>query len=320
MTRRLTARIERWPLARPFAIARGVKTEAVVVAAEVQAGDVTGVAEAVPYPRYGETPDAVLAALMDRAGDIAGGLELEDLPALMPAGAARNALECALWDVRGRERNCSLPHLLGVPEPAGVVTAETIVVDTPEAMAAAAQALADHPLLKVKVSRTAVVERLQAVRAAAPNARLIVDANEGWSIDTLLQVAEPLAALRVEMIEQPLPAQSDRALQGLRLPVPLCADEACHTRDDLDRVRQRYGMINVKLDKTGGLAEALALMRAGRDMGLAIMLGCMVSTSLAIRPALALAALADLVDLDGPVWLARDREPALRFENGLIQA
>ncbi len=316
---RLTVRVERWPLARPFAIARGIKTEAVVVVAVVTDGDVCGAGEAVPYPRYGETPEGVAAELRAMADVIAGGIDPAGLQTRMPAGAARNALDCALWSLAAARGGRSLSDLLVVPVPAGpVTTAETIGLDSADAMARAALALADRPLLKLKLDGGAVVEKATAVRAAAPAARLIIDANEGWSPATLRAVAAPLAALGVEVIEQPLPAGEDDALAGLSLPVAVCADEACHTEADLPRLRGRYTMVNVKLDKAGGLTGALALIRAARDTGLGVMLGCMVSTSLAIRPALTLAPLADLVDLDGPLWLAGDREPRCLFRAGRV--
>ncbi|MCP5368193.1 MAG: L-Ala-D/L-Glu epimerase [Hyphomicrobiales bacterium] len=318
MTRRLFARAETWPLARPFAISRGTKTEAQVVVAEVADGPRRGRGECVPYARYGETVAQVLADIEAMAGAVAGGLDRDALRAAMPAGAARNALDCALWDLEAKAAGRRAWDLAGLPAPGPVTTAETIGVDTPAAMGARAAELAARPLLKVKVDGAAVVERLAAVRAGAPGARLVVDANEAWDLDLLRSVAGPLADLGVEMIEQPLPAGADGDLDGYAGPVVLCADESGHGVADLDRLAGRYGMVNVKLDKTGGLTAALDLAAAARAAGLAVMVGCMVGTSLAMAPALLLAADAAVVDLDGPVFLSRDRAPGLVIDNGTI--
>ncbi len=316
--RRLLVEAERWPLARPFAIARGSKVAAEVVVATIEADGLLGRGECVPYARYGETTASVLAALRALAPEVAAGLDRQRLAQILPAGAARNALDCALVDLACRQAGVPAWQLLGLPPPQPVITAETIGLAAPAEMAAAAAGLADRPCLKLKLAADGSVERVAAVRRAAPMARLIVDANEAWTADILADVLPALADLGVAMIEQPLAAGADEALHHLTTPIPLCADEACHTRADLDALPAGYGMINVKLDKTGGLAEAMALIEAARRRGLSVMVGCMVATSLAMAPALLLAGLADLVDLDGPLWLARDRAPTLTFNRGVV--
>lgn len=318
MKRRLTVAVEHWPLARPFRIARGSKTEAVVVVAEIATAAGSGRGEAVPYGRYGESVAAVAAAIAAEADAVEGGLDRRALLDRLPPGAARNALDCALLDAECRESGRPAWQLLGLPAPATLVTAETIGLAPAAAMAEAAAALADRPLLKLKLDATDVVARVAAVRAAAPLARLIVDANEAWTAALLAEVLPALAREGVVMIEQPLPAGADAALAGFASPIPLCADEACHTAQDLDRLPDGYAMVNVKLDKAGGLLAAADLARQAQDRGLAVMVGCMVATSLAIAPALLLASHADIVDLDGPLWLALDRVPGLAFNTGLI--
>ena len=317
--RHLTVRRESFPIRGSFRISRGAKTAAEVVVAEITDGEAVGRGECVPYGRYGETPDGVAAALAAQAGAVTAGLDRDALDRLMPAGAARNALDCALWDLEAKLSGRPVWHLAGLPEPPQpVVTAFTLSVDTPEAMAAAARAAADRPLLKLKLTGAGDVERVRAVRAAVPGTRLIADANEGWSLDQLRAFAPELAALGVELIEQPLPAGADDALLGVGCPVPLGADESCHGRDGLDRLRGRYQMLNIKLDKTGGLTEALRLKAAAEAAGFAVMVGCMVSTSLAMAPALLVAQGARLVDLDGPLLLAADRSPGLRYDGAWV--
>lgn len=319
--RRLSVRHESWPLARPFAIARGVKTAAEVVVAEIEEAGLVGRGECVPYARYGETVDGVVAAIGGLAEAITAGLDRDALQAALPAGAARNALDCALWDLEAKRAGMRAWELAGVPPPSPLPTAVTISLDAPERMAVAAcaavAATAGRALLKVKVGADGVLERLRAIRAAAPAARLIVDANEGWSFPLLESLAGDLQALGCEMIEQPLPAGRDRVLAGFASPVTLCADESVHCIADLDRL-DGYGMVNVKLDKAGGLTAALPLARAARARGLSVMVGCMVSTSLAMAPAMLLAKDAAIVDLDGPLWLVRDRNPPLRYRRGLV--
>lgn len=318
MRRSLRAWEESWPLARPFAIARGTKTEARVVVCAVEGDGVIGRGECVPYARYGESVGSVLATVRAAGPDVAAGLDRSALLHRLPAGAARNALDCALYDWEAKRQGRRAWEIAGLPAPGILPTAETIVLDDAGRMAAAARELRDRPLLKVKVGRADVVARLAAVRAAAPRARLIVDANEAWDRPTLSAVCEPLAALGVEMIEQPLPAGEDAALASYRGPIPLCADESFHTPADLDRLAPLYQVMNIKLDKAGGLSAALTLAQDVQARGLGVMIGCMVATSLAIAPALVIGALATVLDLDGPLWLARDRTPGLRIEGGRI--
>ena len=319
MPRTLTVRRESFPIRGSFRISRGAKTEAEVVVAEIRDGEALGRGECVPYRRYGETAGSVVAALEALQAAVAAGLGRDELERTMPPGAARNALDCALWDLEAKLTGVPVWRLagLGAP-PVPVVTAFTLSVDTPEAMAEAARAAAGHPLLKLKLTGEGDVERVRAVRGAVPNARLIADANEGWSLEQLRAFAPELAALGVELIEQPLPAADDAVLDGFESPVPLGADESCHGRDGLAGLRGRYRVLNIKLDKTGGLTEALRLKRAAEAAGFGVMVGCMVATSLAMAPALLVAQGALLVDLDGPLLLAVDRRPGLRYQGAVV--
>jgi L-alanine-DL-glutamate epimerase-like enolase superfamily enzyme len=319
VSRRLRVRVERWPLARPFVIARGTKTTAEVVVAEIADCGTVGRGEGVPYARFGETVDGVVEMVRSSGAAVAGGLDRAGLLTQLPAGAARNAIDCALWDLEAKLSGRCAWHLAGVPPPRRTMTAETVSLGTAAAMADQASRLADRPLLKIKLDREAIVPRVTAVRRAAPAARLIVDANEGWTVAELVEVAPDLARLGVELIEQPVAATADAGLAGLALPIRLCADESSHTAADLERMIGRYQAINIKLDKAGGLTAALDLAATARAAGLGVMLGCMVATSLSIAPALLLAGDADPVDLDGPLWLARDREPSLCFTRGWIE-
>jgi L-alanine-DL-glutamate epimerase-like enolase superfamily enzyme len=316
--RKLAVRTETWPLAKPFTISRGTKTEAQVVVVEITDGGHVGRGESVPYPRYGETVDEVLSEIRNQAAAIEGGLERDALWYVTVPGAARNAIDAALWDLQAKTDGVPVWKLAEVPEPKPALTAQTLSIDTPDAMGAAAAELASAPLLKVKLDAELVLERIRAVRAGAPDARLIADANEAWDIDLLKSVAPEMAELGVEMIEQPLPADADDDLAGYDCPVLLCADESCHTSDDLAALQGLFGMINIKLDKTGGLTEALNLARAAEAAGFKIMVGCMVGTSLAMAPAMMLASFAEFVDLDGPLILKDDREPGLVFDGGSV--
>jgi L-Ala-D/L-Glu epimerase len=317
-SRRLAARIERWPIAGAFAISRGAKTEAVTVVAEVSQGGHTGRGECVPYPRYGETPEATLAALQAMQGPLSKGMDRQALQAAMPAGAARNALDCALVDLEAKSGGQRAWNLLGRSAPRACTTAYTISLATPEAMAAAATRAAYRPLLKIKLGGDGDPERIAAVRKAAPESELIVDANEAWSPANLARNLAACADAGVTLVEQPLPAGQDEALARARRPVAVCADESAHDRASLDGLRQRYDAVNIKLDKTGGLTEALAMADAAHALGFDIMIGCMVATSLAMAPAMLLAQQARFVDLDGPLLLARDREGGLRYEGSLV--
>jgi len=302
---------ERWPLASAFVIARGAKTEAHVVVATLRDGPLTGRGEAVPYARYGESVASVLAEIEGARSAVEAGADQATLFSLLPPGAARNAIDCALWDLQAKRAGGRVWDLAGLAAPAAVETAFTLSLGTAESMGEAARAAALRPLLKLKIGGADDLDRVEAVRRAAPNPRLIVDANEALSFDDLRRLAPEFARLGVGLIEQPLKADADEALEGYASPVPLCADESIHTRAELAACARRYGAVNIKLDKTGGLTEALALKRAAEALGLQIMAGCMVATSLAMAPALLVAQGAAVADLDGPLLLARDRNPGL---------
>jgi L-Ala-D/L-Glu epimerase len=317
--RQLTARHESLALARPFRISRGVKTAAEVIVVEISEGAVTGRGEGVPYPRYGEDVASALAAIESHRAAIECGLTRAELIAAMPAGAVRNAVDCALWDLEMRREGSSLFAKLGLPaSPDPVATALTVGLDAPAAMAEAAQALADVPLIKVKVDGTDPYAQICAVREVAPHPRLIVDPNESWSMAQLESLQKRLVELRVDLLEQPLPADAQDGLWGFRSLVPIAADESIHCAADLDTLPDGYGVINIKLDKAGGLTAALDLMREARARDLGIMTGCMVSSSLSIAPALAIAASSDFVDLDGPLWLAQDRPGGIVCQRGMM--
>lgn len=318
VSRSLDVAVERFRLLKPFAIARGAKTEAVVVVATVGGDGVSGRGECVPYGRYGESPDSVRAQIEAVRGAIESGVSRQELQHLLPPGAARNALDCALWDLEAKRLGLRASELAGLHRFGATVTAYTLSLDTPDAMAAAARTAADRPLLKVKLGSDDDPARIAAVRAAVPDATLIVDANEGWTAATLDRNFAACAAAGVSLVEQPLPAADDALLADRPRPVPTCADESVHTRDGLPALRERYDLINVKLDKTGGLTEALALTEAAEALGFGIFVGCMVGTSLGMAPAMLLTPRARFVDLDGPLLLARDREPGLVYEGSLV--
>lgn len=313
----LDVRIERLPIAGTFTISRGSKTEAVVVVAEIRDGAFTGRGECVPYARYGESPEAVAQTLRDMAVDIADGLDRSRLQARLPAGAARNALDCAFWDLEAKRSGQPAWKAAGLSGLKPLVTAYTLSLDTPEAMADAARACA-RPLLKLKLGGADDAARLRAIRAAAPSARLIIDANEGWSEGTLLENLAACADVGVELIEQPLPAGADEMLRHIPRSVLLCADESVHDRASLSGLVGKYDAVNIKLDKTGGLTEALAMAHAARAHGFKLMVGCMLASSLAMAPALLVAQDAEVVDLDGPLLLARDREGGLHYEGSTV--
>jgi L-alanine-DL-glutamate epimerase-like enolase superfamily enzyme len=314
----LTATLDRFPLARTFTIARGSKTEAAVLTVTAAGGGAAGRGEGVPYARYGETPEAALAQVATLAATLGAGLTRDTLQDALPPGAARNAIDCALWDWQAKAAGVPVWRLAGLAAPGPVVTAFTLSLDTPAAMRAQAAANAHRPVLKVKLGTEADMPRIEAVRAGAPDAALIVDANEGWTAELYAALAPHLLRLGVRLVEQPLPAGADEALAHMPRPLPVCADESCHTAADLPRLARCYDLVNVKLDKAGGLTWALALRDAARAAGLGVMVGCMVGTSLAMAPALLVAQGADWVDLDGPLWLARDRDPGLRYADSLV--
>jgi L-alanine-DL-glutamate epimerase-like enolase superfamily enzyme len=318
MAKRIEIAIECWPIAGSFTIARGAKSEAIVVVATIRRHGFAGRGEAVPYLRYGETVDGVAAAIRRLATAIADGMDRESLRNAMPAGAARSAVDCALWDLEAKTSRSPATALAGLPPLRPVESAYTISLDTPEAMAAAVSAAASWPLLKVKLGGDGDPARIAAVRAAAPAARLIVDANESWSEAMFAENMAAASQAGVELIEQPLPAGGDQLLAEVPHSVPICADESVHVAADVASLVGRYDAVNIKLDKAGGLTEALDLARAAKAAGLGVMVGCMVATSLAMAPALLLAQQADFVDLDGPVLLARDRQPGLRYAGSLV--
>jgi L-alanine-DL-glutamate epimerase-like enolase superfamily enzyme len=317
-TPRLAVTTERWPIRGGFTISRGAKHEAMVVVATISDGNHTGRGECVPYAHYGESVEGVTAAIEDCASALARGLGRAELAALLPAGATRNALDCALWDLEAKRSGKSAAALAGLGPLRPVLTAFTLSLDTPEAMAARAREAAVYPLLKLKLGGDGDGERLRAVRAAAPEARLIADANEAWQPQETESLLDIAAEAGVELVEQPLPAGRDDVLKYIERSVPVCADESMHDRASLEALADRYDAVNIKLDKTGGLTEALLAAERARALGLKIMVGSMVATSLAMAPALVVAQDADWVDLDGPLLLERDRVPGLRYDGATI--
>jgi len=320
---RLSVRHESWPLAGSFTISRGTRTSAEPVVAELsQTGDdgrvATGRGECVPYAHYGETVEGVIAAIEGLRPRIEDGLDRIGLQEALPAGAARNALDCAYWDLEAKRAEKPAWRLCGLSPPEPVITAYTLSLDTPEAMGRAAAENAARPLLKLKLAGPDDLARVEAVRANAPETRLIVDANEGWSLDDYVELAPRLAALGVALIEQPLPAGQDAPLAGVQRPVPVCADESCHATDSLAEIAGCYDVVNIKLDKTGGLTEALRLKQAALAQGYRIMVGCMLATSLAMAPAVLVAQGAGFVDLDGPLLLGRDRPEGLNYQGSIL--
>jgi L-Ala-D/L-Glu epimerase len=315
----LSVKIERWPLAGAFTISRGSKTEAVVVVTELSDGAHRGRGESVPYARYGETPDSIVAAIEAMRPALRQGLNRLKLQEIMPAGAARNALDCAYWDVNAKSAGRRAYELAGLAAPVQRVTAYTISLGSVPAMSEAAERAATRPLLKVKLGGADGDDtaRIAAIRRAAPRAELIVDANEGWTADNLRQNLAACADAGVTLIEQPLPEKADAALAQIQRPIPVCADESLHDRAGLDALAGKYDAINVKLDKAGGLTEALALAAAAEQRGFAVMVGCMVATSLSMAPAMLVAQRARVVDLDGPLLLAKDRPGGLRYDGSL---
>jgi L-alanine-DL-glutamate epimerase-like enolase superfamily enzyme len=316
--RRLSLAHERWPIAGSFTISRGSKTHADVVVATLEEDGAIGRGESVPYGRYGETIEATLAALEAARDAIEAGLARDTIADHVVPLSGRNALDCALWDLTAKQSGKRVWQLAHRPEWQPVVTAYTLSLGSPDAMAEAAMAASNRPLLKLKLGREGDEERLKCVRKAAPKARIIVDANEGWSPDILPRMLAMCAEQRVELVEQPLPADKDEALAKIARPVAVCADESAHDRHGLAGLVGKYDAVNIKLDKTGGLTEALAMEQAAREQGFKIMVGCMVATSLAMAPALLVAQGAEIADLDGPLLLARDREPGLRYDNSTV--
>jgi len=317
MSLTISATMETWPIAGEFTISRGSRTETIVVVAEISDGTHTGRGECAPYPRYGETPQSVVAAIM--SADIALKPDRQKLRQAMPAGAARNALDCALWDLEAKRSGMRVAESCGHAAAKPVTTAYTLSLGTPETMREAARHAAHYPLLKVKLGGDGDAARIAAVRAAAPNARLIVDANEAWSDENFEENMTACADAGVALVEQPLPADKDGLLARVAHAVPVCADESAHVAADLEQLAGKYDAVNIKLDKAGGLTESLDMMSQARARGFMVMVGCMVGTSLAMAPGIILAQGADIVDLDGPLLLARDREPGLTYTGGLVE-
>lgn len=317
--RQLSVERQSWAIDGTFAISRGAKTSAEVVTVQVMQDDATGFGECVPYARYNETIDTVIEQVLSQQALIEGGGEPPALRALLQknlaAGAARNAIDCALWDLEAKITGQRVWELAGLSPPVACVTAYTLSLDTPDNMHAAALKYSDRPLLKLKLAGEGDVARVAAVRSGAPDSKIIVDANEGWDIRNYELMVPQLLELGVSLIEQPLPSADDAALAAVDKPIALCADESCHDSATLAGLVGRYDMVNIKLDKTGGLTEAIALQQKARELGFEIMVGCMVASSLAMAPATLLTHQAAVVDLDGPLLLAKDRQHALDYSD-----
>ena len=316
-SRELTVRTERWPIAGTFTISRGSRTEAVVVVCEIRQGAAVGRAECVPYPRYGESVDGVAADIEAMVEALDNGLDRQGLLAAMKAGAARNAVDCALWDLESKLAGKRAWELAGLPAPKPLTTVYTISLSSPGEMAEQARNCG-RPHLKIKLGGEGDADRLAAIRAAVPEATLVIDANEGWTPANLEANLAVCERFRIAMVEQPLPASDDEALRHVRRPIPICADESVHDRPSLAKLAGKYDAINVKLDKTGGLTEAFLLVAEAEKLGLKIMTGCMLGTSLSMAPATLIAQKAFLVDLDGPLLLREDRPEGLRYEGATV--
>lgn len=315
----LSARLETWPIRGVFRIARGEVRDVSCLVVEIEDGGITGRGEAAPATDVGTTGPLSMALIESVRSRVEDGVSREALQDLLPACPARNAIDCALWDLEARRSKRSVASLAGLPPSRPVQTVYTLSLDTPAAMAEAARANRRMPVLKIKLGGEGDDARVAAIRAAAADSRLIVDANESWPAGDVERLLQRMTDLGVAMVEQPLPKGRDERLAAIHRPLPVCADESCGSREDLPRLVGRYDMINIKLDKTGGLTEALALARAGREAGLRLMVGCMVGTSLAMAPAHLVAQLAELVDIDGPLLLDRDREGGLRYDGAIVQ-
>ena len=315
----LTVQHNSWPLRKSFNIARGSKTSAETVCVTLSDSGHNGRGECLPYAHYGETVDSVIAQIEALRDRLKAGMTRHDLQTAMPSGAARNAIDCAFWDLEAKQRRMRVWDLLGVDAPNDIVTAYTLSLDTPENMRAAAQENANRPLLKVKLGGPQDLECIRAVRSGAPHARLILDANEGWTEGIYGQIISELVHLNIEMIEQPFAAKDDEWLLSLDRPIPICADESCHDTHAFGGLVHKYDMINIKLDKTGGLTEAVKLHAMADQAGMDIMVGCMVSTSLSMAPAMMLANAAKIVDLDGPLLLAKDQTDGLVYRDSRIE-
>ena len=311
---KLDVRSEEFPLARAFSISRGSRTVAHVVTVTVEANGVIGTGECVPYARYGESTESVI----DLIRSLSLPLDRNELQGMLPPGAARNAVDCALWDLDAKRAGKRVWELAGLDRPGPLTTAYTLSLEEPSEMARQAALNADRPLLKIKLGGPGDLERLEAVRTGAPGARIIVDANEGWTTETYERLIPSFLELGIEMVEQPFPVGDDAALERLERPVPVCADESCHDRTSLPHLDGRYDMVNIKLDKTGGLTEALALRDEACKRGFSVMVGCMVGSSLAMAPAVLVAQGAEVTDLDGPLLLAKDRAMPLQYDGSEV--
>ena len=311
---RLSVREDVFPIAGGFTISRGTRTESRVVTVTMERDGVRGWAECYPYARYDETVESVIAEIEAMGPALAGGLDRLGLQEAMPPGAARNGLDCAFWDLEAKLAGARVWDMAGLPAPGPEITAYTLSLGDPAEMRAKARENAHRPLLKIKLGGAGDIDRLRAVRDGAPDAKIVVDANEGWDSATYAEIAPVVLELGVAMVEQPLPAADDGALAGMTRPLPICADEACHDRASLPSILGKYDMINIKLDKTGGLTEALALKAEAQAQGLGIMVGCMIGSSLGMAPAVLVAQGAQVVDLDGPLLLAADRPHPLHYD------
>jgi L-Ala-D/L-Glu epimerase len=318
MSLKILASAETFPIAGKFTISRGSKTEAKVVVLRISDGSITGRGECVPYARYGESVESVLAEINSIAARHGFSADRQELAGLLRPGAARNALDCALWDFEAKSSGRSVAQMIDAGEPKPLTTAYTLSLGTSEEMGNAAKANAQRALLKIKVGGEGDIERVRSVVMNAPNSKIILDANEGWTADNIVSNMAVAAELGIALIEQPLPAGNDEVLAAISHPIPICADESAHTSEGLAALRNRYDAVNIKLDKTGGLTEALKMRDEARALGFQIMVGCMVGSSLAMAPAVFLAQAAEFVDLDGPLLLAQDREPGLRYEGSLV--
>ncbi len=319
----IKVQIEQLPLKSVFRIARGSKTQADVVVVKLSDGQHHGWAESVPYARYGESVESVTEQIAELEQQLSPktdkNINIDALIAAMPAGAARNALDCAWWDLKAKQQGCTVAQLLSLGPAPACITAQTLSIDSPTAMAQAVTTLGSAPLVKVKLDNQAIIAKMTAIAQAAPDSHFIVDANEGWSLADLSACAKTLKQLNVVLIEQPLPAGQDHQLINFTCEIPLCADESCHTATDLDYLKGRYEVVNIKLDKTGGLTAAVQLAQSAKQQGFEIMLGCMVGSSLAMAPAFLLTEQAQFVDLDGPLIIGDDRAFGFEFKQGLMQ-
>jgi len=316
--RSITIEKQNWPLEKEFRIARGARTQTEVIVVSIVEGQLQGRGESVPTARYGESMQSVIDQIRSIEIEIAQGMSIEDLNQMLPAGAARNAVDCALWDLKAKQQKKSVAAMANLKEFSGCETAQTLSIGSVKEMANAAALLKEYPLIKIKFDCQQVIEKMHAISKAAPNSRFIIDANEAWNIKQLNTFSETFAQCNVALIEQPLTEKTDTDLINYQGTIPLCADESIHTRKEFERVSKLYQYINIKLDKTGGFSEAHKLLKAANEKNIGIMVGCMVATSLAMAPAALLASYADFVDLDGPALLLKDRKQGFGYHKGIM--